>query len=171
MRALLDRLANPLHALLALVTLWLLASSFWLGMYRQLPAEPGWINGSHVVLGFVALLLGAVYVAACTAGGRAALYVPWLTGQAAAVGRDLVGLARGQRPMSEGGGLFGAIEGLLLLALVTTGATGALWFAGQGGDSALALRAAHVISARCVAGLLLLHAISVSAHLLDLVRD
>jgi cytochrome b561 len=171
MRALLDRLANPLHLLIALATLWLLATSAWLGMYRRVPDPAGWINASHIALGFAALALGAVYTLACTLGGRWRLYFPWLGGQGAAVLRDLAGLARGQRPMSEGGGLFGAIEGLLLLALLAAGLTGALWFAQQGSESALAWRSAHVMAAWSFAGLLIAHVISVSLHLVDLIRN
>lgn len=171
MRALLDRLANPLHLLIALATLWLLATSAWLGMYRRLPDPVAFIDLSHVLLGFAALALGAVYALACTLGGRWRLYFPWLGGQGAAVLRDLRGLARGERPMSEGGGLFGAIEGLLLIALLAAGLTGALWFAQQGTDAALAWRSAHGVAAWTFAGLLAAHVISVSLHLVDLIRN
>lgn len=171
MRQLLDRLANPLHLVLALVTLWLLASSFWLGMYRRVPDEPGLLNASHLLLGFATLGIGLLYALACTLGGRWRLYFPWLAGDAGAVLRDLRGLVRGERPMSEGGGLFGAIEGLLLLALLGAAASGAMWYATQGTDTALAWRSAHAQAAWSFAALLLLHLLSVSVHLLDLIRD
>ena len=48
-------------------------------------------------------------------GGRWKLYFPVAAGNGAAVGRDLAGLLRGKVPAAEGGGLFGAIEGLLLV--------------------------------------------------------
>jgi cytochrome b561 len=171
MRELLDRLANPLHGAIALACSWLVASSPWLGMYHQLPETPGLVNGSHVVLGLAMLPLGVVYVAACTVGGRWRLYFPWLGGQAAAVGRDLAGIARGERPGSEGGGLFATLEGLLLLALMAASASGAVWFLAQGGDSAVLWRSVHSIAARGFAVLMLLHVVAVSLHLLDLIRD
>lgn len=171
MRALLDRLANPLHVVIALACSWLVISSPWLGMYHRLPEPPGLVNGSHVVLGLAMLPLGLVYAASCALGGRWRLYFPWLGGQAAAVGRDLTGILRGERPGSEGGGLFAAIEGLLLLAFLAAAASGAAWFLFQGGDTAVLWRGLHSIAARCCAVLLLLHVVAVSLHLLDLVRD
>jgi hypothetical protein len=170
MRALLDRLINPLHLLIALAALWLLASSPWLSMYRKLPAPPGAINLSHVLLGTALLLLGVVYALACTVGGRWRLYFPWLAGQGGAVWRDLAGMFRGQRPMSEGGGLFGAIEGLLLLALLAAATTGVLWWLQGGSADAFAWRDHHVVAARTFAVLLAAHLVAVSLHLLDLVR-
>lgn len=171
MRALLDRLISPLHLLIALAALWLLASSPWLSMYRKLPAPPGAINLSHALLGAALLLLGAVYALACTVGGRWRLYWPWLAGQGGAVWRDFAGIFRGRRPMSEGGGLFGAIEGLLLLAMLAAAVTGALWWLQGGGADALAWRDHHVLAARAFAVLLAAHVVAVSLHLLDLARD
>jgi len=171
MRALLDRLTNPLHLVIALACTWLIASSPWLGMYQQMPDAPGPINGSHVVLGLALLPLALVYLVACTAGARWRLYFPWLGGQLGAVGRDLAGIARGQRPGSEGGGLFATIEGLLLLALFAAAASGTAWFLMQGSDSAVLWRGHHILAARSFAGLMLLHVVAVSLHLLDLVRD
>lgn len=171
MRSLLDRLVNPLHLLIALACTWLLASSPWIGMYQALPEEAGFFNLSHVALGLALLPLGMVYVAACTAGGRWRLYFPWAAGQFDAIGRDATGVIRGQRPGSEGGGLFAAIEGLLLLALLAAAASGAFWFFNQDADAALAWRGHHAIAARALAGLLLLHVVAVSLHLVDLVRD
>ena len=106
MRSLLDRLNNPLHLLIALACTWLLASSPWIGLYHALPEEPGWLNLGHVVLGLAMLPLGIVYLAACTVGGRWRLYFPWMAGQFGMIGADLAGVFRGQRPGSEGGGLF-----------------------------------------------------------------
>jgi len=171
MRALLDRLTNPLHLVIALASTALIASSPWLGMYHQMPDTPGLINGSHVVLGLALLPLALVYFAACTLGGRWRLYFPWLGGQVGALGRDLAGIARGQRPGSEGGGLFATIEGLLLLALFAAAASGAAWFLTQGSESAVLWRGHHIFAARSFAGLMLLHVVAVSMHLLDFVRD
>jgi cytochrome b561 len=171
MRSLLDRLVNPLHLLIALACAWLVASSPWLGMYQALPDEPGAINLSHVVLGFALLPLGLVYFAACTAGGRWRLYFPWVAGQFGDIGRDLAGIATGQRPGSEGGGLFAAIEGILLLALLGTALTGALWFFAADVGDATVWRRAHARVADAFVAVLALHVIAVSLHLLDLVRD
>jgi len=171
MRSLLDRLVNPLHLLIALAAAWLLASSPWIAMYHALPEPPGAINVAHVALGLALLPLGLVYLLACSAGGRWRLYFPWAAGRFDGIGADVSGLLRGQRPGSEGGGLFAAVEGLLLLALVAVAASGAGWFVDRGTDAAVAWRAWHIGAARAFFVLTGLHVIAVSLHLLDLVRD
>lgn len=171
MRSLLDRLVNPLHLLIALAATWLLASSPWLGMYHALPEPAGGINVAHVVLGLALLPLGLVYLVACSAGGRWRLYFPWAAGQFDGLASDVGGLFRGQRPGSEGGGLFAAIEGLLLLALLLTAASGAGWFFERGTEAAVAWRGWHIGAAHAFAVLMGLHVLAVSLHVLDLVRD
>lgn len=167
----LDRIANALHLALALAVIWLLASSPWIGMVKWIPDEPGAATLTHVALGFAVLPLGIAYLLACLRGGKWRLYFPWIAGQGGAVVRDLAGLARGERPMSEGGGLFGAIEGLLLLAVLAAAATGAGWYAAQNTDAALAWRSVHIGCAWACGALLLAHVAAVSAHLIDLIRD
>jgi hypothetical protein len=171
MRSLLDRLNNPLHLLIALASTWLVASSPWIGMYQSLPDELGALNISHVVIGLAVLPLAVVYFAACAVGGRWRLYFPWAAGQFGDIGRDLAGILKGQRPGSEGGGLFAAVEGLLLLALLAAAVTGALWFIGRDTESAIVWRGHHIVAARALTGLLLTHVLAVSLHFVDLVRD
>lgn len=171
MRSLLDRLVNPLHLLIAVACIWLIASSPWIGMYHTLPDAAGLADLAHVALGLAMLPLGLAYFAACAVAGRWRLYFPWAAGEFAVLSADVAGLARGQRPGSEGGGLFGTIEGLLLLALLATAATGTLWFFASGADAAVLWRAQHIVAARAFGGLLVLHVLAVSLHLLDLVRD
>jgi len=171
MRSLLDRLNNPLHLLIALACTWLLASSPWIGMYHALPEEPGWLDLSHVALGLAMLPLGIVYLAACTVGGRWRLYFPWAAGQLGTVGTDVAGMFRGERPGSEGGGLFATIEGLLLLALIAAALSGTLWFVERGSDAAVLWRGHHIVAAHAFAVLMGLHVLAVSLHVVDLVRD
>lgn len=171
MRDVLDRLNGPLHLAVALAGAWLVLSSPWIGMYHQMPDEPDWINMGHVVVGFAALLLGAVYAAGCLQGGRWREYFPWLGGDLGAVGRDVAGMLRGRLPTVEGGGLLPMIEGLLLLALLAAAATGASWFFAQGSDTAVALRDAHIVAARFFAALMLLHFVGVALHVVDFVRE
>ena len=110
------------------------------------------------------------YAWSCARDGRWRLYFPWSPPDPR-VGRDLAGLLRGRIPAAEGGGLFGLIEGLLLLALLATAATGAAWFTAQGTDAAVSWRGQHILAARGLIGLLVLHVVTVSLHLLDLLRD
>lgn len=170
MATLLERVSGVLHALLAPACIFLLAASPWIGMYHALPEAPGWLDLSHVIVGLVTLPLALVYLVACTRQGLWRTYFPWLAGQFDGIGRDVAGLARGQRPMSEGGGLFAALEGLLLVALLAVSLTGALWFVLQGGDAAVSLRAVHGTCAHVFGWLLGAHVLAVSLHLVDLVR-
>jgi Ni,Fe-hydrogenase I cytochrome b subunit len=166
-----DRLTGRLHLVVALLTVWLLATSPWIAMYRRLPAHPGWLDLAHVALGFVALACGVPYLYACVQGGRWRLYFPWLAGEGGAAGRDLLGLVKGRIPSAEGGGLFGLIEGLALLSLLATAATGAVWFMTQGTSEALAWREAHALAARALIAFVVAHVITVSLHLIELIRE
>jgi hypothetical protein len=159
------------HLALLLLTLWLLLTSPWIAMYRRLPADAGWLAYAHVVLGLATLALTATYLWTCCRGGRWRLYFPVGRPRLKEVGRDLRGLLRGRIPAAEGGGLFGLIEGLLLLALLATAITGAAWYLTQGSAEALAWRSQHALAVRALVALLVLHTVSVSLHLLDFLRD
>jgi cytochrome b561 len=162
---------NRQHFAVAALSLWLIATSPWIAMLRQIPEGAGWLDLAHVGLGFVTLLLAIAYTWACTRQGRWRLYFPWTRGLLGGPVRDLRGLLRGQVPAAEGGGLFGLIEGLLLVALVVTGLSGAAWFFVQGSSDALTWRELHIHAARSLIGLMVLHVVTVSLHLVDLVRN
>ena len=166
----LDRLANPLHQVIAIASAVLVLASPWLGMYQRMPEEPGIVNLTHVMVGLALLPLAALYFAGCVHGGRWRLYFPWLDGRFRTLRDDVTGMLRGERPASEGGGLFATIEGLLLLALLAAALTGALWFFTQGLESAIVWRGQHMLAARAFVVLLLLHVVAVALHLLDFVR-
>jgi cytochrome b561 len=166
-----ERSDNRQHLAVAVLSLWLIGTSPWIAMFRSVPAGAGWLDHAHVALGFVTLLLAATYTRSCTRQGRWRLYFPWTPQLFGGPARDLRGLFRGQIPAAEGGGLFGLIEGLLLVALVLTSASGAAWFFTQGSGDALAWREFHIFAARGMIGLLVLHVVTVSLHLLDFVRD
>jgi hypothetical protein len=170
MKPLLERVSGLLHALLAPACLWLLASSPWVALYHELPAQAGWIDLAHVGVGLATLPLVLVYLRACTQGGLWRTYFPWLAGRWHGIASDLRGLARGRRPMSEGAGLFAALEGVLLLALLLTALTGALWLLLAGGDAAVTLRTVHIALAQVFGVALAAHVLAVSLHLVDLVR-
>ena len=53
----------------------------------------------------------------------------------------------------------------------TPSATGAAWWAAQGSADALAWRASHAMAAHVLIGFAVAHVVTVSLHLLDLVRD
>ena len=167
----LERLGNLQHAAVAMLALWLVATSPWLAMLRRIPAGAGWLDYAHVGLGCAALLLCVTYGWTCTREGKWRLYFPVTAARLGSVASDLGGLLRGRLPAAESGGLFGLIEGLLLLALAITGMTGAAWLATQGSNEAVAWRECHVYAARGFIVLLVLHVASVSLHLLDFVRD
>jgi cytochrome b561 len=166
-----ERSDNRQHMAVAVLSLWLVGTSPWIAMFRRIPDGAGWLDYAHVALGFVTLLLAITYTWACSRQGRWKLYFPLMPRRFGSVVRDLGGLVRGNIPAAEGGGLFGFIEGLLLVALLMAAASGAAWFVTQGSGDALAWREFHVYAARSMIGLLVLHVVTVSLHLLDFVRD
>lgn len=165
------RPGDRLHFAVAVLSLWLIVTSPWIGMLRRIPDGASWIDWSHVFAGFATLVLAGAYAWTSTRDGRWQLIYPWLPPQLRAVGSDLESLLRGRIPASESGGLFGLIEGLLLLALLITGFTGAGWYFVQGSDAALEWRACHQLASRALIGLLVLHAVAVSLHLIEFLRD
>jgi len=167
----LAKLAERQHLVVALSSAWLILTSPWIAMLRRVPRDAGVLDYGHVALGFVTLVLAITYTITCTRAGRWRLYFPWLAGRFGAVGHDLAGLLRGRIPAAEGGGLSGMIEGLLLVLLVATAVTGAAWFATQGSADALAWRSHHVLAARGLVAFFVMHAVTVSLHLIDFVRD
>lgn len=171
MSTLLERLSSRQHLVLALAAAVLIMSSPWLEMVRRIPRGAGPLDYAHVLLGLATLLLAITYTLSCTRKGRWRLYFPWAAGDLGAVGRDLRDVLCGRVPAAEGGGLFALLEGVLLLLLVATAATGAAWFCAQGSGAALAWRHSHALFARGLEVLIVLHVITVSLHLLDFVRD
>jgi hypothetical protein len=166
-----EAIGNRLHIAVTLLALWLVTTSPWVSMLRRVPDSAGFFDYAHLILGVFALFVGILYGMVVVHGGRWKLYFPLAAGNAATVGRDLAGLMRGKVPAAEGGGLFGAIEGLLLLALVTAGMSGAVWFLLQGSDAALTWRMLHIVLARILIAAGVLHVLAVASHLLDFVRD
>jgi hypothetical protein len=140
-------------------------------MPRRLPRDPGFFDHGHVWLGIAALVLGVVYCADCLRDGGWRLVFPWLSGQHSTVLADLRGLARGHIPAAEGGGLLGAIAGLTLLAFLAAAMTGAAWFLSHGSGAALDWRGHHIVAVRAFIGFLVIHAVAVSLHVLDFVRE
>jgi cytochrome b561 len=163
-----ETLQSRLHLAAVLPCAWLIATSPWVSMLRRVPAGAGLVDWAHVVLGFVALIVGAAYLYACTRGGGWRLYFPWLAGDISAAARDLSGLVRRRWPSAEGGGLFAVIEGLLLLTLVVVGFTGAAWFVLQSSEHAIACRNVHIVGARVLVGFIVAHVLAVATHLFAL---
>ena len=162
-----ESLLNRQHAAVAAVVAWLVLTSPWVAMLRRVPAGAGFLDYAHVVLGFAGLLLAVTYPLSCVRAGGWRIYFPWVAGPLGPVGRDLAGLFRGRIPSAEGGGLYSLIEGLLLIAFAVAALTGAAWFLANGSDAALDWRACHIVAARCLVGLAVLHILAVASHLLD----
>jgi cytochrome b561 len=162
-----ESLMNRQHAAVAVVVAWLVFTSPWLAMLRRVPEGAGFLDHAHVVLGFAGLLLAITYALCCLKAGGWRAYFPWVAGPLGPVGRDLAGLFRGRIPSVEGGGLYSLIEGLLLLTLAGTALTGAAWSVAQGSDLALSWRECHIVTARWLVGLVVLHVLAVASHLLD----
>ena len=143
-----EMIGAHLHPVLAVLAVWLIATSPWVSMFRSFPSQPGWLDYAHVALGGLTLVLGLVYAVTVTGGGQLRQFLP---GKAA--------------------GVTGVIEGVLLLALIVTGVTGALWLFTQGTASALDWRSWHIVAARVFIAAGVAHLLAVASHLLDFVRD
>jgi len=133
-----------LHVVVALFVVWLVATSPWVSMLRRIPGDAGFFDYAHVVVGWLALVCGVLYAVSVAGGGRLRQYLP---GRTAGIG--------------------GVIEGLLLLALLATALTGALWFFLQGSADAITWRSLHIYSARALIAVGVAHVVAVAAHLLD----
>jgi len=48
-----------------------------------------------------------------------------------------------------------------------TAMTGAAWFLVNGADASLSWRECHIVAARCLVGLAVLHILAVASHLVD----
>lgn len=163
-----EPLLNRLHVAVVVACGWLVFTSPWVSMLRRIPSGAGFFDYAHVVVGFAGLLLAVLYTWACTSDGGWRTYFPWAAGRSQAVVDDVLGLFRRRIPTAESGGLFAAIEGMLLVALLAAAVTGAAWFALQGSAEAVAWRGCHVIAARALVGLIVAHVLAVATHLLDL---
>ena len=171
MRGLFGRLSASQHALLAVLSVWLIVTSPWVHMYRRIPRNAGFMDYSHIALGLVALLLAVTFTISCTQLGRWRLYFPWFAGNFAQTGLDLRRLARREIPSAEGGGLFGVIKGLLLLTLLVTAVTGAGWLVYEGSAAAVAWRQYHILAAQGMIVFFVLHIVAASLHLLEFIRE
>jgi cytochrome b561 len=165
-----DRAVRRIHAAALATLLLLYASSPWLAMLRRVPRDAGLVDYAHLVLGAAALVVALAFMGLALRAGRWRLYFPWAAGRAGQVFRDLAGLLRGRMPRSEGGGLNTALQGFVLLAMLGTALTGAGWFLAQGTDAALAWRDVHATCAHVLGGLVLAHAVTALAHVIDLAR-
>ena len=163
-----EALGDRLHRAVALLALWLVLTSPWVSMLRRVPAGAGFFDYAHLTLGAVALVASTWYAVVILREGRWKLYFPLAAGQSAGVRRDLGGLLRGRVPAADGGGLFGAIEGLVLAALLAAGLSGVVWYVLQGSDAALTWRMLHIVSARVLVAAGVAHLLAVASHLLDL---
>lgn len=159
------------HGLLILILAWLILSSPWVHLYNRLPDPAGFVVLAHLVLGLAALVLGVGFVLTTALQGRLSQYFPWALARFGPLGRDLLGLLRLKLPSNEGAGLFSIIKGLLLLALLATGLTGALWLFTAGSQEALTWREWHIVSARVLIGVLVAHILATLIHLLDFMRQ
>ena len=158
---------NRLHLAVAVSCGWLIVTSPWVAMLHRIPDAASWFDYAHVVLGCVVALLALVYGWICLGSGRWRTYFPWVAGDVRAIGHDVKNLLRARFPSADGGGLYSAIEGLLLVALLVTGLSGVTWLAMQGSAS-LAWRSAHLFFADFLIGLVIVHVLAVATHLFEL---
>lgn len=157
--------------LVAALSAWLILTSPWVHMLRQVPRNAGFLDYAHIAVGLIVLVLAVTFTVSCLQFGRWRHYFPWLAGNFSPLGRDLRDLLRGNIPSAEGSGLFGAIKGLLLVSLLATALTGAGWLWFAGGPEAMHWRSYHVVAAQLMIIFYVLHIIAASLHLLEFIRE
>ena len=167
----LARIDRVQHWLVAILSVWLILTSPWIGMRRIVPDSAKFLDYAHVGLGLMLTALAVTYLLTNLMDGRWRQHFPWAAGNLAEVRKDLGVVARGRIPSSGGAGLFSLIQGLLLIALLVTALTGFGWLLADGARIALAWREWHVVSADCFAWLLVVHVLGSALHLLDLLFD
>ncbi|MBV7315845.1 cytochrome b/b6 domain-containing protein [Shewanella sp. NIFS-20-20] len=165
-----EKLQQRLHLLLILGSLWLIVTSPWVLIGRQLRASASWWDIGHVYLGLAMLPLAALFLLKNCRQGHWRLYFPYLGGQWQDVGRDCRNLCRGKLPVAGGAGLISVIEGGLMLLLVGTCLTGAMWFVQQGGSDALFWRGWHIDMAWAFGVGLIVHMLCAMLHVIDMMR-
>lgn len=159
------------HGLLILMIAWLIATSPWVHLYNRVPPSPTLWVWAHLVIGVLTLVLAISFSVTCLMQGRWRQYFPWLVGRFRPLLHDLAGLLRLKLPTNEGGGLFSWIKGFLLLAVLVTSVTGALWWWTAGSSTAVMWRSWHMASVPWLAGLLVLHVLATVAHIVQFMRQ
>lgn len=167
----LDKICKKLHLGLIFFTMFLVISSPWLFMARKLMPSSSWVNVSHVYLGLVTAILSVLFLLLHSINGRWRQFFCWLDGDISQLKADLFGLFKGRLPVAGGKGLFTTIEGLGLLALVTTGITGSLWFFYQGTADAMFWRQVHINCAYAFIGYLCVHILCAISHIWTFIKN
>ena len=167
----LHRWIHMQHGMLILLVAWLIATAPWVHLYNRVPPSPTFWVWSHLLLGVLVLVLAVTFTLSCLAQGRLRQYFPWAFGRFRPLLSDLKGLLRLKVPGNEGGGLFSVIKGLLLLALLATAITGALWWWTAGTREAVSWRGWHLDTVRYLAVFLALHILATIAHLISFMRQ
>lgn len=171
MKHLLDRTGRAQHWLAAVLAIWLIATSPWISMRRVVPQSPTFWDLAHIGLGIALAVIAVTYFFTNVLDGGWRRHFPWLAGNLSEVGSDLRAIARLKIPSPGGAGLFSLIQGLLLVFLLATAATGTGWLVADGSRAALAWREWHILAANVFAWFLVAHVIASALHLLDFVRD
>ncbi len=171
MKSLLDRTGRAQHWLAAALSIWLIATSPLISMRRIVPQSPTFWDYAHIGLGIALAVIAVTYFVTSLLDGGWRRHFPWVAGNLSEVGSDLKAVARLKIPSSGGAGLFSLIQGLLLVLLLATAATGLGWLIAEGSRAALVWREWHMIAANVFAWLLVVHVIASALHLLEFLRD
>ena len=171
MKRLLDQTSWTQHWLAAALSVWLIVTSPWISMRRIVPENPAFWDWTHIIFGLALVAIGIIYLATNLIDGRWRERFPWAAGNLSEVKSDLKAIAKLKVPSAGGAGLFSLIQGLLLVLLLATAATGLGWLLADGSRAALAWREWHILVANIFAWLLALHVVASTLHLLDFLRD
>lgn len=168
---LLNFLWARLHVWLVLCCTFLVCTSPWIFIGKNLRNNASIWDYLHVYLGLFTALLAGLFLMRNTLQGKWHQYFAWLIGDWAQLKQDIKGLFNGKLPVAGGKGLFSAIEGIGMLILLGTGVTGALWFMYQGTPSALDWRSYHLACVDVFVGFLVVHVVLAATHIIEFIRQ
>ena len=171
MKKAIERTSRVQHWLVAVLALWLILTSPWIGMRRVIPDSASFWDRAHIGVGLALTVLAVTYLVTNLVDGRWRQHFPWLAGDLSEVRSDFEAIAHLKIPSAGGAGLFSVIQGLLLVLLPAAALTGVGWLMADGARIALVWREWHIVSADCFAWLLVVHAVASALHLLDFLRD
>ncbi|MEX0914358.1 MAG: hypothetical protein WDZ60_00555, partial [Wenzhouxiangellaceae bacterium] len=100
MSNLIDRTSRVQHGLVALISLWLIATSPWISMRRIVPESATFWDRAHIGLGLALTLLAVTYLLINLVDGRWRQYFPWAAGNLVEVRSDLAGIVQRRIPMA-----------------------------------------------------------------------
>ncbi|WP_076541547.1 cytochrome b/b6 domain-containing protein [Shewanella sp. UCD-KL21] len=169
--ALVSAIAEKLHVIVIALSVFLVVTSPWILIGRQLRANASIWDSLHVYLGLVAAIFGLLFMLKNLLNGHWRQFFPWLRLDFSQCVDEIKQLKQGKLPSSGGKGIFSVVEGIGLILIALVSITGIAWFITQGSSDALMWRKYHILFAQGFVGFLMVHIVFAMFHIIDMVRN